>query len=187
MHIPLTLLHRLALRRPIKQIFVGSDTKPYIERFFLYERNGWTYYLHRMLGPDPDRDLHNHPWKYAYSRVLYGSYIERRLDFGFQRRKIEHIPATVINTIRGYYYYNAVGASNVLGEHTWHTIVEVKEPETWTLFWHSEWFRPWGFLTEKGWEAGTKKTELDAKEGDFWYKKDDCKIGKEVMYGYGSR
>lgn len=181
MQLPLALLHSVALRRPIKQIFVNDDVKPYLERFYLTTRNGWTYYLHRMLGPDPDRDLHNHPWKHAYSRVLYGSYIERRLDFGFQRRKIEHIPATVINSIRSYYYYNAVGANNVLGEYTWHTIVEVTGPETWTLFWHSDWFRPWGFLTEKGFMPGTVRT--DGEKQDFWWEKEDCPKGKEKMYG----
>lgn len=181
MSISLKLLHAIAKRRPLKQIFF--EEVPYIERFYLGQTRGFTYYLHRMLGPDPDRDLHNHPWRIAFSKVLYGSYIERRLDFGFQRRKIEHVPASVINNIRGYYYYNAVSNNNVIREHTWHTIVEIKEPETWTLFWHSAWFRPWGFLSQEGFKAGTSR--VDAQEGDEWWKKEDCPRGKDKMYGLG--
>ena len=175
MQIPLKLLHAIARTRPIRQIFF--DDRPYIERFYLGERNGWTCYLHRMLGPDPDRDLHNHPWQNAYSRVLYGSYIERRLEFGFQKRKIEYIPANVINNVRGFYYYNAVSNKNTLGEYTWHTIVEIAKPETWTLFWHSPWYRQWGFLTEQGFKVNKEK--IDVTKASEWWK--NAPKGKELM------
>lgn len=186
---PLTVLHKIAWRRPIKQIFF--EDRPYIERYFLYESNRHVYYLHRMLGPDPDRDLHNHPWRNAYSRVLFGSYIERRLEFGFQKRKIQYIPANVINTVRGFYFYNAVSLHNTLGEYTWHSIVEIKEPETWTLFWHEkQWSRQWGFLTAEGFKP-SKPPQLDAQDGDNkWWLDPQCKKGRDLMYGkvtHGSR
>lgn len=179
MQIPLRILHAIARRRPMKQIFFGNI--PYIERFYLGERNANIYYLHRMLGPDPDRDLHNHPWKLANSLVLHGSYIERRLEFGFQKRKIEYIPASVINTVRGFYYYNAVNSRNVLGEYTWHTIVEIKEPETWTLFWHSEWSRSWGFLGADGYKP-SKSHQLDSQDQKKWWLDPACPKGKDQMY-----
>lgn len=180
--ISLTILKAVAKRRPIKQIFVReNDEKPYLERFYLFTKFGYTFYLHRMLGPDADRDLHNHPWKHAYSVVLYGNYIERRLEFGFQRRKIEYIPASVINVVRGFYFYNAIRRHNYLGEYSWHSIVEIEEPETWTLFWHSDWFRPWGFLRENlGFEA--MKNKVDGSYTSYWWKEKDCPRGREKMY-----
>jgi len=175
----LSLLKFIARRRPVKQIFL--DNKPYLERFYLFHLFGHTYYLHRMLAPDGDRDLHNHPWQHAYSIILHGSYIERRLEFGFQKRKIEYISPEVINIIRGYYFYCNVSKINKLGEYSWHTIMEIYEPETWTLFWHSKWFRSWGFLRSNGFESAREK--IDGSYSSEWWKKEDCPKGKDVMSG----
>lgn len=182
MQISLTYLHALARRLRVRLIYfnVIENPIPYLERFYLGQRNGYTYYLHRYLGPDPDRDLHNHPWKFSHSRILHGGYIERRLEFGFQKRKIEYIPSNVINTVRGFYYYNAVSSKNTLGEYTWHSIVEIQEPETWTLFWHSDWFRSWGFLTDKGYQPSKEKT--DSISRDHWWENPTCPRGKDVMW-----
>jgi len=185
MRIPISILKLIARHRPVKQIFL--DDKLYLERFFLFQIFGYTYYLHRMLAPDGDRDLHNHPWQYAYSIVLNGSYIERRLEFGLQKRKIEYIAPEVISIIRGYYFYQNIGHFNWLGEHSWHTIMEINEPETWTLFWHSNWFRVWGFLRATGFQSA--KDRLDGSYSSNWWKKKDCPKGKDVMSGekHGSR
>lgn len=181
--VSLSLLHYIARRKPIKQIYVReNDEKPYLERFYLGEFRGYTFYLHRMLGPDADRDLHNHPWRRAHSVILYGEYIERRLEFGFQRRNIEFIPGSVINVIRGYYFYSTIRRYNFLGEYSWHSIVEIKEPETWTLFWHSAWFRSWGFLRETGFQP--MKHLVDGSYTSKWWEKPNCPLGKDKMYGH---
>ena len=178
MKLPLKFLHFVAKQLPCKQIFAKEDI-PYLERFYIGEFNGYTYYLHRMLGPDESRDLHNHPWKLCGSLILYGGYIERRLTFGFQKRRIEYIPNGLIDVVRGFYYYNAVSKFNTLSEYTWHTIVEIQEPETWTLFWHTDWYRSWGFLTAEGYKVNKEKIDVTAKSK--WWK--DAKKGKEIMYG----
>jgi hypothetical protein len=181
----LPILKLIARGRPINQILY--DEQPYLERFYLFTAFNHIFYLHRMLAPDGDRDLHNHPWQNAHSIVLHGSYIERRLEFGFQKRKIEYISPEVINIIRGYYFYQTINRYNHLSENSWHTIMEIHEPETWTLFWHSIWYRPWGFLRSTGFQK--YKEKLDGTYSSEWWKEKDCKRGKDVMQGakLGSR
>ena len=107
--ISLSILKLIARGRPCKQILLNNT--PYLERFYLFHLFGYTCYLHRILSADADRDLHNYPWQSAYSLILNGSYIERRLEFGFQKRKIEYISPEVINitvkdnTLGTFYFY----------------------------------------------------------------------------------
>ena len=55
----------------------GSD---YLIRRYLLPRNRiLNIYLHRFLGSDDDRALHDHPW-YSISCVLKGRLIEHRSD-----------------------------------------------------------------------------------------------------------
>lgn len=180
MQIPLNVLYAVARRCPVKIIAINE--KPYLERFFLGETKKHTFYLHRMLAPDGDRDLHNHPWRDGYSIILHGKYTERRLEFGFRHRDIKYIAGEIINTVRRFYYFQTITKFNHLSEFTWHTIAEIQEPETWTLFWHSAWIRHWGFLRATGFEdAAPHKT--DSVESSRWWERPDCPRGKDVMYG----
>jgi len=52
----------------------------YLERYFLFDALGVRCYLHRFVGSDPDRGIHNHPWQWALSLVLLGFYQELRRD-----------------------------------------------------------------------------------------------------------
>lgn len=72
---------------------VGEDKDtPYLTRYFLFRRRGpttegmehdgpppkWGLYLHHFHRGDLDRELHNHPWAWAYSLVLKNGYSEER-------------------------------------------------------------------------------------------------------------
>jgi len=58
----------------------GLDGSDYLVRRYLLPRNKLlNIYLHRFLGSDDDRALHDHPW-YSISCVLKGRLIEHRSD-----------------------------------------------------------------------------------------------------------
>ncbi len=59
---------RLRLRR--------SDGIVYLDRWG-WECRWFGVFLHRMDGPDPGLDFHDHPWSFA-SLVLRGGYVEER-------------------------------------------------------------------------------------------------------------
>lgn len=58
----------------------GLDGSDYLLRRYLLPRNKvLNVYLHKFLGSDDDRALHDHPW-YSLSCVLRGRLIEHRED-----------------------------------------------------------------------------------------------------------
>jgi hypothetical protein len=88
-------------------------------------------YLHRFLSKDQDRDLHNHPWKWSFSIVLWGGYTEEkrnRRTGEVRRRRVWP------------------GMINVLGARDFHRVLELHGRETWTLFFAGGKAAAWGFL-----------------------------------------
>lgn len=69
------ILYWLAGRLPARVINYGET--PYLERYYLFTVLGWRFYLHRFVGSDPDRGLHDHPWPLAFSLILVGWYWEQ--------------------------------------------------------------------------------------------------------------
>ena len=59
---------------------ISEGTRPYLERYYLCTIFGARCYLHRFVGDDPARGLHDHPWPWAYSLIIAGEYIEVRRD-----------------------------------------------------------------------------------------------------------
>lgn len=118
-------LFALSGRLPCRIISDGEQ--PYLERYFLFRALGVTAYLHRFVGSDPDRGLHDHPWPWAFSVVLRGRYLE-------QRRSGDRL----------------VRRFNLLGGDTFHRVVMLPgSPSVWTLFVHSNArAKPWGFWRE---------------------------------------
>jgi hypothetical protein len=122
----------LTARLPAREI--TSDGRPYLERYFIGQLWGWTFYFHRFLASDPGRGLHDHPWNLGVSVLLAGKYYERYLRgitcYGEQlgrRNRYLFIP----NFIRPLY---------------WHRVILIKNRPVWTLFFHTAWVRHWGFL-----------------------------------------
>lgn len=122
------MLYALSARLPCRIIADGGV--PYLERYYLTTICGVRFYLHRFVGSDPDRGLHDHPWPWAASIVLSGSYIE--------------LKRTGLHQVKW---------MNLIGGDTFHRII-VEKP-CWTLFFHrSKCVKPWGFL------RGTENTQL---------------------------
>lgn len=119
---------------PIKMI--QSAAGPYLERYFLLEQDGCFAYLHRFVNEDArDEGVHDHPWEMAFSQVLHGGYQQ-------QVNVNDVVPGMALELNE---HHIVAGDSNLIAGTRFHKITEV-ENETWTLFVHSAWCRPWGFL-----------------------------------------
>src|SRR6266498_4159033 len=91
------ILERLS--RLFRERIIGAraDGKPYLSRFYIFggprtwssigqnegESYGWSWLpfnimLHKFHMSDDDSALHNHPWKWSYSLILAGGYVEER-------------------------------------------------------------------------------------------------------------
>ncbi len=128
-----TLMARLLLRLSgwlRCRIIDGNDGRPYLERYHLFRLpGGGGVYLHRFLASDPDRGLHDHPWRRALGLVLSGGYDELRL-------KGDQVCSRHLGPGR----LNAISGSD------FHRIVLRGGGETWTLFAHGGKVKGWGFL-----------------------------------------
>jgi|GEM_PF-2682765 len=97
----------------------------YLRRVYLGPRA----YLHKIAQADFDRHLHNHPWTWAWSLILWGGYLEERQG-GVERTKL-------------------CGSGNLLRAGDYHRIASVL-PNTWTLFITGKRASSWGFATPQG-------------------------------------
>jgi hypothetical protein len=156
------LLYRLSRRLRLRVIkgdpppgFHGDETRgaPYLERYFLFRlATPWgpvTGYLHRFVGSDPARGVHDHPWARAASLVLAGGYDEERLA-GFNGT------GPIVMTRRV-----GPGRLNLLRGTDFHRVVlprrpDAPAPEAWSLFVHGPHVKPWGFL-----KAGFVDRDID--------------------------
>src|SRR6218665_3256819 len=55
---------------------ISDKGNPCLERFYVGTALGVRFYLHRFVGSDPARGLHDHPWPWARALVLSGWYYE---------------------------------------------------------------------------------------------------------------
>jgi hypothetical protein len=108
-------------------------TKGPIQRLYLFRSRWGSLFLHKIVRPDADRDLHNHPWVWAKSLILRGGYKELRLS----------------PTGRLLCKWVLAGQTNAIDDQTYHRI-DIVLPGTITLFWHGARNKSWGFKTPKG-------------------------------------
>lgn len=141
------LLFKLTSGLPCRLI-QRDDGRPYLERYYVGELFGVTFYLHRFVSSDEEKHLHNHPWTWSRAAVLSGSYLEEvatdLCPFATPAGGSGCITET--RTIR---WWNRID-----GNH-FHRIKRT-EPGTWTLFFHGKRQRVkmgqcsklkgWGFL-----------------------------------------
>lgn len=86
-------------------------------------------YLHRFSGPDPGRDMHDHPWPMA-SLVLKGAYREKLAE--------ARTPS------RYWYVTRRAGTVHRMGLGACHQITKATGP-CWTIMLGGRISRPWGF------------------------------------------
>jgi len=87
--------------------------------------------LHHIMLPDPDRDLHDHPFDF-WSLILWGWYAERVIG----------LPAPRI--------YSPLSINAKIAEHP-HRISACSPHGVWTLVWAGPRRRKWGFVAREGW------------------------------------
>lgn len=143
----------LAPPRVIRQLL---DSDPYLTRWYLttrptmpdgsepfdelgHPREGiqWSQrkfgiYLHRFDSSDRDRDLHNHPWKWAIAFVLVGGYVE-------ERRVETPVHCEVVRRVVKPFRFNLI-------RHGDFHRVDLNEQDAWTLFIAGPKASSWGFL-----------------------------------------
>ena len=151
------VLTRATENLPMRVINDGTDD--YFERYYVGTVRGWRVYLHRFTGSDPDRGLHDHPWRRAFSIILSGWYVEER--------------RTGTRQVRWF---------NSLAGDTFHRVVLPQAPGVygaqpqpcWTLFAHTTPdVKPWGFLRKTNQRTGAMRFEpyTYAREGsqvEWW-------------------
>lgn len=117
---------------------IDLDGRPYIERYHVWTCGRLAIYLHRYLGADGDRNLHNHPHRWSLGIPLVGGYVESRVTAlcpkqGALTQWVEVRP----------WRWNWIPAGR------FHRIARVT-PDTWTLFIAWDRFKFWGELTPAG-------------------------------------
>lgn len=136
-------LIRRAQRTPYTHIASADGSDVYMYRWWLFNPfdgsgSGATYLrlhkwlpvsirVHRIMRPDRDRHLHDHPWN-ARTIILKGGYVEERAD----------------DWIR----YHTAGDTARIRHGEYHRIAEVSEGGVWTLFITYRYRGTWGFLVD---------------------------------------
>jgi hypothetical protein len=110
---------------------IDGDDGPYLERYYLATVFGWQFYLHRFVADDPDRGLHDHPWRLAFSLVLSGFYYEQTRMGTNKVRWFNWLTGDSFHRVVLPWY---LGPSDRL--------------QCWTLFFHGPTVKSWGFMRE---------------------------------------
>lgn len=146
------LLEKITNHLPCRIIDDGENE--YLERYYLFTFLGWRFYIHKFVGSDPDRGLHDHPFAKAYSVILSGWYWEET-RYGIRKIKWfnsltgDTFHRVVLNNQRKERIVWEQGHRRSSGEYDF-----VQMP-CWTLFFHtSENVKPWGFLRPERFQNG---------------------------------
>jgi len=141
------LLYQLTDHLPCKIISEGD--RQYLERYYLFTLGNVRFYIHRFVGSDPDRGLHNHPWKWALSLLLSGYYFEQN-SYGLTR---------------------VLFINGLVGDSLHRVILPPDRKEVWTLFFHQhDRAKDWGFLREESETTSTYTKHVpNQKEADDWW------------------
>ena len=118
------------------RIISGPNSEPYLERYLVCRFGRHAVFLHRFLGSDPDKGLHDHPWKQSVSLIVAGHYLEKRLI-----RRNDQLWVRIKKF--------GVGCLNFINKNDFHQIVLPFGCCAWTLFYHGERIKGWGFAVNK--------------------------------------
>ncbi len=132
-----SFLQKISKLLPKKEIY-RSDKGVYLTRHYLipHNRPKWIpgIYLHCIHASDEDAELHDHPWKSAFSLILSGSYKEEvRTDY-------DQVMFRVLNP----------GDFNIIKGTRFHRL-DIINGEVWTFFVSFSRHKDWGF-----WNRSTK-------------------------------
>ena len=123
----------LWLTRNLPARAIDLEGKHYIERYQVFKAGRLEVLLHRYLGSDGDREVHDHPHRWSLGIPLAGGYTEERVigfcvQKGWISRMVKICP----------WRWNWVSSVR------FHRIAYVN-PGTWTLFIRWDRFKTWSF------------------------------------------
>lgn len=150
------LLYWFTGRLPCR--IISDDGRPYLERYYLGTLLGVRFYIHRFVGSDPARGLHDHPWPWAGSLVLSGWYWEEAR--GTEQHAITQVLAQLhgttgivrrkvrwFNWLTGDSFHRVVLPTRPVRLLRDGKYIEQLDEPCWTLFFHrAAYTKPWGFL-----------------------------------------
>jgi len=138
-----------AKKTPYSHIYKDGDV--YMERYWLFnpypvnevERERWrskwpSVRLHKIMRPDRDRHMHDHPWD-ARTIILQGWYREERLERRY------HFLGYQSKIVRAYRY---AGETATLKFGEYHKITDVPDEGVWTMFITWKYMGTWGFMVD---------------------------------------
>lgn len=136
------------MKNPFKPKRIGAD---YLLRWHLIPRNRWfNIYLHKFIGNDDDRALHDHPW-WSLSIRLRGQLKEHFYKAPFW--KFPNFQESVrLAPMVCFRHANFA-----------HRLEIVNNKPAWTIFITGPRKRDWGFHCPKGWQHWSTMTTEDGK------------------------
>lgn len=141
------------MKNPFKPKYIGAG---YLLRWHLIPRNRWfNIYLHKFIGDDDDRALHDHPW-WSFSVRLRGQLREHyKLPglFEFSPFGCGKLIEIVEERMAPRFVYRPATFA--------HRLELVGNKPAWTIFITGPRVREWGFHCPKGWVHWTKMTAPD--------------------------
>jgi len=171
---------------------ISDNGVDYMIRFYLFTAFGRRWYIHMFLASDPDRGIHNHPWRKVWSFILLGWYFE-------ELRGPSHQTGMRSNGRR----VRKVRWFNTLTADTCHRVILPSDEPVWTLFVHTLGdVQEWGFFerinTESpkaDWMSSYRKQVIAVKtfrnqddaEGDGYYHWDATEIYTPFQYPGGTK
>jgi hypothetical protein len=136
----MNLLRRLNLRH---------DGKTFLERWGLVHDRVGGFYVHRIDGPDPGLDLHDHPWSFV-TIVLRGGYIDLQAHIHADgQHHDERMTRFVWGHRHDRYGYLVGPRIHRMPLDVAHRIMSAR-PGTWTLVLRGPTRRVWGFYPPEG-------------------------------------
>lgn len=158
------LLYRLTAGLPCRLIERNPGER-YLERYYLGQLFGWTFYLHRFVSRDADVKVHNHPWSRGFSVVLSGAYTEEVATDICPYAS----PSGCVSFRRVVRWFNRIDGNR------FHRIVWC-EPGTWTLMAHGPRERVaggrlkgWGFLHTTAGGGAVVYTPYGESQDPTWW------------------
>lgn len=106
-----------------------SDHGVYLTRYYLIRTAVIEIVIHHILRADGEKRLHDHPWNWAFSLILVGSYLEERSS---DKTRV------AVKVFRP-------GQINLIRSATWHRIADLLSEDVWTLFVHGPRVQSWSF------------------------------------------
>ncbi|UDY80342.1 hypothetical protein AXY1_31 [Achromobacter phage AXY1] len=137
---------------------ISDNGVDYMIRFYLFTAFGRRFYIHKFLASDPDRGIHNHPWRKAWSFIMLGWYFEELRGLASENGR----------RVRKVRWFNSLVADSC------HRVILPSDEPVWTLFVHTVGdVQEWGFFQRIdnlfemiSWrdERGNLYVEPDARE-----------------------